>query len=726
MFQTLDQALAQASQLHERGQLAEARPIYEWILARDPRHAQVLHQLGVLVAQTGEGDEGAAWIRRAIDASPAVARFHADLGLILETQGRIDQALKCYQEAVRLDPAAADWHYKLGNAWRAAARMPEAVNCYREAVRLDPTHAEAQNNLGNGLKLDGRLEEAVVCFLAVLQLKGEDFAALVNLASTLVNLDRCADATALYRRALTLQPENAKVHRALGDALFHMRRFAQALPSYLAAQRLEPDHPDSYNNLALTLAQCDQLDNAMACCRTALDRWPANGHLRGNLGLLLKDAGRISESVAELARVADQEPESNECQSNLFCTMLFDPAADAVAIRGAPARWNQLQVERHGKTIAPHENDPTPQRRLRIGYVSPDFRNHVVGRNLLPLFRNHDRSAFEIFCYSNSQDVDETTFAFRQLAHQFQVITRDNDDQTAARIRRDRIDILVDLALHTGGNRLGIFARKPAPVQATFAGYPGSTGLTAIDYRITDPYLEPPELEASGGSEKPLRLTASFWCFDPPGREPPVTELPALARGYVTFGCLNNFCKVNPGVLALWTRVLAAVPGSRLVLLAVPGNHRRQTAEMLARGGISAERLIFHTKCPREDYLRLYNQIDVGLDTFPYNGHTTSLDSFFMGVPVVTLVGQTVVGRAGLSQLTNLGLPELIARTPDEYVRIAAGLASDLPRLAALRSSLRDRMQRSPLMDAPRFARDIEALYRQMWHAWCADRSARP
>jgi predicted O-linked N-acetylglucosamine transferase (SPINDLY family) len=257
-------------------------------------------------------------------------------------------------------------------------------------------------------------------------------------------------------------------------------------------------------------------------------------------------------------------------------------------------------------------------------------------------------------------------------------------------------------------------------VQATFAGYPGSTGLDTIDYRLTDPYLDPPGLNDHLYSETSIRLPDSFWCYDPPVTELAVTSLPAQTNGYVTFGCLNNFCKVNEPVLQLWAQVLKTIPRSRFMMLCPEGSHRQPLLDLLQREEISPDRIELVAGRPRLQYLEFYHRIDVGLDTFPYNGHTTSLDSFWMGVPVVTLVGQTVVGRAGLSQLTNLGLPELIAQTPEQYVQIAAALAGDLTRLAELRRTLRARMQASPLMDAPRFARNIEAAYRQMWRNWCA------
>jgi predicted O-linked N-acetylglucosamine transferase (SPINDLY family) len=298
------------------------------------------------------------------------------------------------------------------------------------------------------------------------------------------------------------------------------------------------------------------------------------------------------------------------------------------------------------------------------------------------------------------------------------------DDRLAELIRGDRIDVLVDLTLHMAGSRLCTFARRPAPVQLTWFGYPGTTGLSAIDYRLTDPHLDPPGGSDHLYAEHSVRLPDTFWCYDPLADGPEVNDLPARAGAPFTFGCLNNFSKVNALSLTLWAAVLRTVPGSRLLLLAPAGGARERVLAHLEREGVGGERVAFFDRQARTEYLRAYHQIDLGLDPLPYNGHTTSLDAAWMGVPTVTLVGRTVVGRAGLSLLHNLALPELAAQSPDQYVAIAAGLAGDRPRLASLRAGLRGRLATSPLMDGPRFARGVEAAYRRMWLDWCRGRGA--
>jgi protein O-GlcNAc transferase len=490
-----------------------------------------------------------------------------------------------------------------------------------------------------------------------------------------------------WRKASRTRP-SAGAHNSLGNLFKEQGRHEEALTCFRQALRLRPDFVDAFNNL----------------------------------GVALKDQGQISEALNCYRRALHSQPDPKH-HSNLIYTLCYSLEPDALAIAEEAARWNEQHAAPHTKSVPVHGNDRSPDRRLRVGYVSPDFRDHVVGRNVWPLFREHDHSQFEIFCYSHLRKPDNLTRSFQGCADAWRDVADLKDEQLAQHVRNDRVDILIDLAVHTADNRLLVFAQKPSPIQVSFAGYPGTTGLTTIDYRLTDPYLDPPGQHDDWYSEQSLRLPDSFWCYDPLGNELPVKALPALTQGHLTFGCLNNFCKVNVPVLKLWAQVMQGIERSHLLLLAPEGSHRKQTIEFLAQHGISAERVTFIGFQPRLCYLELYHRIDLGLDTFPYNGHTTSLDALWMGVPVVTLVGATVVGRAGLSQLTNVGLPELVAATPEQFVRVVVELAQDVPRLSRLRAALRERMQASPLMDARRFTRGIEAAYRMMWRRWCEQSS---
>jgi predicted O-linked N-acetylglucosamine transferase (SPINDLY family) len=331
------------------------------------------------------------------------------------------------------------------------------------------------------------------------------------------------------------------------------------------------------------------------------------------------------------------------------------------------------------------------------------------------LFQHHDHAQFEVFCYAQVPSPDAMTRRLQQHADHWRTIVGLSDEQVASQIRLDGIDILVDLTLHMASNRLLVFARKPAPVQVTYLAYCGSSGMSAIDYRISDPYLDPPGSDLSCYSEETVRLPRTYWCYQP-GASPAPAPAPALKNGFITFGCLNNFAKVSPVALDLWATILVAVPKSRLIIHASPGAHLNDIARRMERAGVEASRVLFIGKQPWAAYMQTYAEIDIALDPFPYAGGITTCDALWMGVPAVTLSGETAVGRGGRSILSNLGLMELIAFSPDQYARIAIDLAQDRDRITDLRDRMQDRMLASPLMDAPRFARDMEAAYRQMWH----------
>jgi protein O-GlcNAc transferase len=465
------------------------------------------------------------------------------------------------------------------------------------------------------------------------------------------------------------------------------------------------------------LLAADRPDEAVECFQQVLSQDPSKAEAWCNLASAFRAQARLDDAIECCRRGSTHQPSCVQLYDNLVFTANYSPKYTPADIFEEVRRWNDQYAAPLSRFIQPHSNDRLPHRRLKIGYVSPDFRTHVLSVFLLPLLAGHDRRNFEIFCYSNVASPDFATLKFQQLAHVWRNIRDLPDEQVADRIRADQIDILVDLTMHSGDNRLLVFARKPAPIQMTWLAYPGTTGLTAIDYRLTDPYLDPPGQFDAFYAEASIRLPDTFWCYTPIAQTP-VSPLPARQNGCLTLGSLNTFCKINTDTLRLWASVLKAIDRSKLLLLAPEGSSRRWVMSTLAQEGIASHRIEFIGRQVRGAYLETYHRIDIGLDTLPYNGHTTSLDALWMGVPIVSLVGHTVVGRAGLSQLTNLGLSDLIAHTPAEYVRIAAQLASDMQRLSELRATLRPRMEQSPLMDAARFARGLQTVYRAIWHQW--------
>ncbi len=747
-------ALAIAIQHHQAGRLPAAEQIYRQILAAEPNHADALHLLGVIAYQSGRNEVAVQYIRRAIDLNGRQPTYHANLGCALKDLGKLDEAIACHRRALELKPDSPETHNNLGNALHAQGELDEAVACWRRALDLKPNYAEAHNNLGAALREQGKLEEAAACWRRALQLKPEyadahnnlgvalkaqgkleeaaachrralelkpDFAeSHNNLGVVLREQGKLDEAVAACRRALELQPHYAEAHSNLGNALKDQGKLDEAVACYRQALERNPHYAEAHNNLGIVQKEAGNFDEAIACYGRALELQPDYAKAHNNLGVAFKDQGRLDESLACCRRALEARPEFIEAHSNLLYAQLFHPACDAAALCQEHRRWNQQHAAPLAKFIQPHGNDRSPHRRLRIGYVSPDFREHCQALFTVPLLSAHDHGQFEIVCYADVVRPDGITERLRSCADGWRNIVGLGHERVAELIRQDGIDILVDLTMHMAGNRLLVFACKPAPVQACWLAYPGTTGVSTIDYRISDPYLDPPGLYEHCYTEQSIRLPDSFWCYDPLADEPAVNSLPAAEKGHVSFACLNNFCKVNPPVLKLWAEVLKAVKRSRLTLLAGAGSHRRQTLDLLAEEGVDRDRVTFVAYQPRGSYLASYRDIDVGLDTVPYNGHTTSLDSYWMGVPVVTLVGPTVVGRAGLSQLTNLGLPELIAAGPAQFVRIAAELAHDLARLSGLRATLRERLRASPLMDAPRFTRNLESAYRTMWRQWCA------
>jgi predicted O-linked N-acetylglucosamine transferase (SPINDLY family) len=700
---TLQQAFELAVQHFQSGRLVEAEAIYRQMLQVAPNHSGALHHLGIIAFQTGRSDLGEQWVLRSLEVSPNDPAAHSNLGAAYSDMGRLDDAVRHYQRALELQPNFPEALNNLGNAWRLQGRLEEAIGAYQRAIELRPEFADAFNALGIARLEQGRLEEALVTF----------------------------------RRALELQPTQAEAHNNLGNALKETGRKDEAMAKYRRALELKPAYAEAWNNLGMIHKERGQLDEAAAAIERALALRPDSAEVHNNLGNIFKDQGRMDLAMPEYRRALEIQPNDARLHSNLIFCLYYNPAQDLDAIASEQGQWNRRFGEPAQQFIRPHTNERQPERRLRIGYVSADLRDHTAGWNLRPLFRHLDRAHFETFCYFGFLGEDEMTAEFRGWADHWRRTVGTSDDELADMIRQDEVDILVDLAQHTAGNRLPVFARQPAPVQVSFAGYPAGTGVRGIGWRLSDQWLEAEDCRAAilaaekegssqdgrptieGRAERVLLLD-TFWCYEPGDVALEVNALPALRNGYVTFGAFTNFCKVNDQVLRLWARVLRAAPAARLIMMTHPGGHRERTLTLLEGEGVEAGRVEFVGPRPRTEYLSLYHRVDVVLDPFPYNGHTTSLDGLWMGVPMVSLAGQSAVSRAGLSQLSNLGLPELVAYSEDEYVEIARKLTGDPARLAELRATLRGRMERSVLMDAPRWARSIEAAYRVMWREWCA------
>ncbi len=637
------------------------------------------------------------------------------LALQQHQAGHLQAAEPLYRQILQSDPQHADALHLLGVMAHQVGDHAGSVEYISRAIEINGDSPVAYSNLAIALHDLRRIPEAIAAYRRVLERNPQDAKTYSNLGVALKSQGLLEEAMACYRTAIQWKPDCVEAHNNLGIELKDQGQTAAAIDCYRRALDWKPDYVEVHNNLGNALKDHDALDDAVASFRRALQLRPDYSEAHNNLGNALKDQGKLDEALACYRRAIELNPQFVNAHSNLIYTRVFCPSPTDHEPWADHQQWNLHHAAPLAPCIEPHLPDRSTDRRLRIGYVSPDFRDHCQSFFMTPLLSSHDREAFEIVCYADVARPDQITDRLRAHVDIWRNIVGQSDEQVAQQIRQDQIDILVDLTMHMAHNRLRVFARKPAPIQACWLAYPGTTGLPTMDYRLTDLHLDPPGLNDQNYSEESMRLPDSFWCYDPLDDESSVTPLPAAEQGVMTFGCLNNFCKVNATTLQLWAQVLNAVVDSRLVILTGEGSHRQQTRDMLRQAGVDSDRVTFVPHRPRAQYLNYYHDIDIGLDTVPYNGHTTSLDSFWMGVPVVTLVGETVVGRAGLCQLTNLGLPELIAETPAEFVRITTELAHDLARLSELRATLRSRMQASPLMDAPRFARHIEAAYREMW-----------
>ena len=559
-----------------------------------------------------------------------------------------------------------------------------------------------------------RHTSAIGLYQQVLAIDPHDALCRYLLGLAYFETNNLAAAAQEMHRAIALEADVAEYHCDLGRVLFALGDFGAAIAAERRALALNPNYLQALYVLGNACSICQQFDAAIEAYRNLLAHQPDVPNVINNLGMSLLALGRVGEAVGCFDQLLSISSADAAAHSNRVYAMYFSPAYSAGDIRKELEHWNARHAGPPSGAPVSGASKGSFDRPLRIGYVSPDFREHVVGWNLMSWIAKHDRTRFHITAYSSTGNPDGITQRLQAAVQVWRDISRMNDSEVVQRIREDRIDILVDLAQHTSGNRLQVFARKPAPIQMTYLGYPGSSGLEAMDYRLSDPYLDTAE-SLGDYCEQTIRLPRTYWCYQPGGATPDEGKPPVEARGFITFGSLNQFQKMSEPTLDLWREILRAVANSRLILNAPPGSARAGVIAYFGAAGIGTERLEFVGRSSWPDYIQLYQRIDIALDPFPYCGGITTCDALWMGVPVVTLSGRGGVSRSGLSILSTAGLPELIAQTPAQYRAIAQSLAADAGRLARLRAELRQRLSNSALMDAAHFVLDIEGAYEAMW-----------
>lgn len=679
--------------LRALGRVDEAIARYRVALRLNPNYPEALNNLGAALLQKGDADAGIAELRRALSMRPDYGRAMLNLGGALAKSGKLAEGIKLLRDASRLMPGFPPAHATLGQALLSDKRPDEAIAEFQAALRIDPRYAEALNGLGAALRSRGRWAEAIDAHSAAAACgPADDPAPFAGLAECYLENARFSEAADALNAAIARRPNDATYHNALGEVLRKAGLVDAAAGAYRRALEIDPNLAAAHNNLALALATLGEYDQALPLLR----------------------------------RAVELDPLKREFHANLLMALNYVDGLDPRATFEEHARWGRTHAPPAALPMHAAVAGDDPERRLRIGIVSPDLRDHPVAAFLEPLLASLDRARFGVIAFSDTRRADEVTSRLKALCDGWHDVTGLTDDAVAAQVVADEIDVLIDLAGHTADNRLTVFARRAAPVQVTYLGYPNTTGVPSIGYRITDAIADSPGESDALHTEKLLRLSRCFLCYRPPDVAPNVTPSPCasnLAAG-VTFGALNNPAKVSPGALRAWAEILRALPDARL-LLKGPGlrdeDADRRARDRLAAHGLPLERVeLVGQVASRAEFLGTFGRVDIALDTFPYNGTTTTCEALWMGVPVVTYAGAVHAARVSASLLAAVGLPELVASSPEGYVRLACDLASNRTRLAELRATMRDRLRASPLMDATSHARAFEATLRAAWRSTCA------
>jgi protein O-GlcNAc transferase len=613
---------------------------------------------------------------------------------------------------------------KQANMMVRKGQLEDARELYLKVCNSSPDDRDAWTGLSTVSRQLGSLQEAEQAARHVVSRYPDDADALHVLGAALHRQQRMDEAIACYRKVLQINPEISETRYFLANALRETGAVDAAEAEYSRLLGKQSDHLYALNNLSALLTDKGRIQQAAGLLERALKLSPESPQLLINLGRASLHAGDAARAVAVYQQVVGLQPAMADVHSNLLACLNYLPDITPDEVFTAHCLWG----DRHAGVLQPYTswaNRPDPGRRLRVAYVSPDLCEHSVARFLETVLREHDHARFEITCYADVVHPDSVTARLRQWCDRWRDTHAMTHVQLAERVRADRVDILVDLAGHTAKNRLPMFASKPAPVQVTWLGYPNTTGVPAMDYRLTDAWADPPGTTEKLHTETLVRLPGCFLGYHPSEEAPDVGPLPMLSTGTITFGSFNNLAKTTPAVIQLWARILNAVPGSRLLLKsrATGDPDVRQRLQGLFAGyGIEAGRIVFRDSMPSfKRHMATYNQVDIALDTFPYNGTTTTCEALWMGVPVITLAGQVHAARVGVSLLTDVGMENFIARDAEDYVALAVQLAHQPDRLAALRKQLRERLHHAPLCNASGFARNLEAVLSDLWARWCRE-----
>lgn len=709
------------------GSTAAAADAYRNALAWNPQFVAAEVALGNAQAQMGEFLQAVESFRRALVLAPHDAHAHCHLGHAQRSLHQFENAIASYRHAIEIDLSCAEAFDGLGCALRGLGRLDEALENHRRALALAPRFAEAHHNCAQTQLDAGLVEDAIASYRVALEINPRSGQACDGLAMALRRLGRLEDAKVFCLHALAIDPEDAQARMHLGIVQLELGQVTEAIETQQLVLRSRPDFAEAHSNLGNAFRQLGQGERALVSFIRAAELKPdaVEGHF--NVATELQESGRLADAAQSFRRVLSIRPTLAEAHTGLLFCLSHDGSIAPATLYAEHLEFGQRHQEPLRARWPLHRNGHEHDRVLRIGIVSADLRNHPVAFFFEPLLNHLATSAgLTLHAYYNHRVEDATTERMRQRFSQWRSVALLSDEKLAQTIRDDDIDILIDLSGHTAGNRLLTFARKPAPVQVSWMGYPGTTGLTAMDYYLADRYFLPMAEFNDQFTEKLVHLPASA-PFSPATDSPTVNPLPALRNGYVTFGSFNRLSKLSPRVIALWSQVLRNIPDARMLLGAMPqGGTSDVLMRWFAQEGIGRERLELHARCDARTYLALHHRVDMCLDTFPYSGGTTTANGLWMGVPTLTLAGHTPAGRHGATILGHLGLESFVAKDAEDFQ--AKGLESTRDRegLARMRMGLRERFKQSTPAQPKIIADGLERALRIMWQRWCADEAPAP
>ena len=682
-MQSVDNILQVASLSHQSGRFADAELGYRKVLEIQPENEIALYLLGVVSLQVGKISQAITHLESAIRLNENEPSYYQNLSIAFASSNQLERAIDNCEKAIALAPRNAEFHLHLGHLLLQCNRTDDAIIAFRNAIKISPKNAEAFRSLGRALLTsNGHLNESV----------------------------------SMLGQAILLDPNLAEAYNELGFVLHRLNRTEESVQAFLAAIHRKPNYANAYLNLSTAYRALGMLDQAESACRHSVLLDPATADSHVKLGVLLTDMGCLDEAIACFKSAMQLKPDCPNTHSRFLFSLQYRPGITAAELLAAHTAFDKQHGEQHRQAWSPRIRAKEGQRPLRIGFVSDGLGRHPVGYFLSAFVGKIDRDSLKLLFYSDRLKKDDINDGLRSMADSWRDTVDHNHKVLANTIREDQVDILFDLDGHVG-KRLMVFAQRPCPIQITWMGYVGTTGLSSMDFLLADRWEVPLEA-APNYSEEVLRMPDGYVCFAPPVGCPDISTLPAISNGYITFGCFNQPAKVNVKVIEVWANVLRRVPKS-CMRLQYKGYTESRISERIRETfksfGVDPGRLQINGNKSHLELLTAYQCIDIGLDTFPYSGGMTTCESLWMGVPVVTFPKDTYASRHGLSHLSNVGLMSTIANSEEDFVDRAVGLAHDLEALVEIRRNLRAQMVISPLCDSTRFAKNWSNLMQQVW-----------